>query len=153
MEPPYIKNENGKHVLYFPNHDTLHLPATDLAGRARIQGGRIDMGAYEFGDVTPGIWQERPQYLGYPVKAIPNPMQQSTSIEFTLLAEGHLRLLVHNLEGQLMNTLIDAQTTAGNFRLRWHADDSQQRKLPKGYYLVSVVLNGQVLDTVKVQKM
>ncbi|MDD3527790.1 MAG: choice-of-anchor Q domain-containing protein, partial [Bacteroidales bacterium] len=62
MEPPYIKNENGKHVLYFPNYDTLHLPATDLAGRARIQGGRIDMGAYEFGDVTPGIWQERPQY-------------------------------------------------------------------------------------------
>ena len=153
MEPPYIKNENGKHVLYFPNLDTLHLPATDLAGRARIQGGRIDMGAYEFGDVTPGIWQERPQYLGDNVKAIPNPMQQSTSIEFTLLAEGHLRLLVYNLEGQLVNTLIDAQTTAGNFRLRWHADDNQQRKLPKGYYLVSVVLNGQVLDTVKVQKM
>ncbi|MFA5476611.1 MAG: hypothetical protein WC271_07895, partial [Bacteroidales bacterium] len=59
----------------------------------------------------------------------------------------------YNLEGQLVNTLIDAQTTAGNFRVRWHADDQQQRKLPKGYYLVSVVLNGQVLDTVKVQKM
>ncbi|NCA87140.1 MAG: hypothetical protein EOM83_16520, partial [Clostridia bacterium] len=142
MEPPYIKNENGKYVLYFPNLDTLHLPATDLAGNPRIRDGRIDMGAYEFSDTNPGIWRQRPQHLGDKLKAIPNPMQQSTSIEFTLLAEGHLRLLVHNLEGQLINTLLDAQTTAGNFRLRWHADDSQQRKLPKGYYLVSVVLDG-----------
>lgn len=152
MQPPYIKEENGKYVLYTHSMDTLHLPATDLAGNPRISGGRIDMGAYEFTDTTQRIG-ERPKYLGGEITAAPNPMQESTEIRFTLLAEGHLQVQVHSLQGRLLNTLIDAQTQPGNFRVRWHADDTKGNKLPPGYYLVSVILNGETLSTVKVNKL
>ncbi len=79
-------------------------------------------------------------------------MQESTSIEFTLLATGHFRVEIYNLDGQLLTTLLDAQTQPGNFRLRWHGVDGPNRKLPSGYYLISVSLNNKTLDTVKVGK-
>nr|NQU89138.1 hypothetical protein [Bacteroidota bacterium] len=40
MDPPYIKEENGKYILYTHEMDTIHLPATDLAGNPRIAYGR-----------------------------------------------------------------------------------------------------------------
>ncbi len=151
IDPPYIKEENGKYILYTGGNDTLHLPAKDIAGNPRITGGRIDMGAYEFTDSVQAL-NKRPPHLGSKVKAVPNPMQESTSIEFTLLAAGHCRVEIYKLDGQLLTTLLDAQTQPGNFRLRWHGTDQNGTKLPPGYYIISVILNNKTLDTVKVGK-
>jgi|GEM_PF-478021 len=152
MEPPYIKEENGKYILYTEGNDTLHLPAKDLAGNPRITGGRIDMGAYEFNDSLHIGLQQRPPLLGSKVKAVPNPMQESTSIQFTLLASGHCEVRVHDLQGKFLATIMDAQTQPGNFQMRWHGTDQDGNKLPSGHYFISVILNGKTLDTVKVWK-
>lgn len=152
MQPPYIKEENGKYVLHTEGNDTLHLPATDLAGNPRITGSRIDMGAYEYNDSLHIGMQQRPPLLGSNVRAMPNPMQESTSIQFTLLASGHCEVKIHDLQGQFLTTIMDAHTQPGNFKLRWHGTNNAGNKLPAGHYLISVTLNGKTLDTVKVWK-
>jgi len=151
MEPPYIKQENGKYILYTHDMDTIHLPATDLAGNPRIAYGRIDMGAYEFEDTTVGI-KPPPKYIANGIKAIPNPFQQSTAIEFTLLKEGHCQVQVHDMQGRLVKTLLDAFTQPGNFQIRWHADDDEGRKIPSGHYIINVMFEGQNVGSAKVRR-
>ena len=151
MDPPYIKLENGKYILYTHGMDTIHLPATDLAGNPRIAYGRIDMGAYEFVDTTVGI-RPPPKYIANGIKAIPNPFQQSTSIEFTLLKEGHCQVQVHDMQGRLIKTLLDAFTQPGNFQMRWHADDDEGRKIPSGHYIVNVLFEGKNVGGLKVRR-
>ncbi len=151
MEPPYIKHENGKYILYTHNLDTIHLPATDLAGNPRIAYGRIDMGAYEFVDTTIGI-KSPPKYIANGIKAIPNPFQQSTAIELTLLKEGHCQVLIHDMQGRLVKTLLDAFTQPGHFQMRWHADDDEGRKIPSGHYIVNIMFEEQNVGSAKVRK-
>jgi hypothetical protein len=151
MEPPYIKQENGKYILYTHGNDTIHLPATDIAGNPRIAYGRIDMGAYEFKDTTVNI-KPRPQFLASGIKAIPNPFQQSTAIEFTLLKEGHYQVQIHDMQGRLLKTLLDTFTQPGNFHLRWHADDDNGNKLPSGNYIINLLFEGQNVGSLKVRK-
>ena len=50
------------------------------------------------------------------------------------------------------NTLADAYTVPGNFNMRWHADDENGNKVPAGYYIVSVLLEGENVGSVKVRK-
>jgi hypothetical protein len=151
MEPPYIKQENGKYILYTDGNDTIHLPATDIAGNPRIAYGRIDMGAYEFKDTTVNI-KPRPQFLASGIKASPNPFQQSTAIEFTLLKEGHYIVQIHDMQGRLLKTLLDTFTQPGNFHLRWHADDDNGNKLPSGNYIINLLFEGQNVGSLKVSK-
>ena len=151
MEPPYIKQENGKYILYTHGNDTIHLPATDIAGNPRIAYGRIDMGAYEFKDTTVNI-KPRPQFLASGIKASPNPFQQSTAIEFTLLKEGHYIVQIHDMQGRLLKTLLDTFTQPGNFHLRWHADDDNGNKLPSGNYIINLLFEGQNVGSLKISK-
>jgi hypothetical protein len=151
MEPPYIKQENGKYILYTHGNDTIHLPETDIAGNPRIAYGRIDMGAYEFKDTTVNM-KPRPQFLASGIKASPNPFQQSTAIEFTLLKEGHYIVQIHDMQGRLLKTLLDTFTQPGNLHLRWHADDDNGNKLPSGNYIINLLFEGQNVGSLKVRK-
>jgi len=151
MEPPYIKEENGKYILYTHEYDTIHLPATDIAGNPRIAYGRIDMGAYEFADTTVNIFK-RTKYLGGKIKVMPNPFEHSTAIKFTLLKKGHCVVKVHDLNGRPVKTLIDTHTVPGNFNMRWQADFNNGTKIPSGYYIINITLDGEQTGSVKVRR-
>nr|NQU91677.1 hypothetical protein [Bacteroidota bacterium] len=152
MDPPYIKEENGKYILYTHDMDTIHLPATDLAGNPRIAYGRIDMGAYEFKDTTVGVRPVLPKYLGGEPKVQPNPFQESTLIKFTLLKKGNIKVLIHDLHGRLVKTLLDAWSVPCNFQMRWHADNDYGEKIPSGQYIITVFLEGKNVGSVKVRR-
>ncbi len=151
MEPPYIKEENGRYILYTPEYDTIHLPATDLAGNPRIAYGRIDMGAYEFVDTTVGI-KPRPKFIANGPVAYPNPFGQGTSVKFSLLKAGNCKVLVHDMQGRHIKTLMDAFTVPGNFNMRWHADDDYGNKIPSGHYIINIYLDGEKVGSVKVRR-
>ena len=152
MEPPYIKEENGKYILYTHEYDTIHLPETDIAGNPRIAYGRIDMGAYEFVDTTVSIMKRPPKYLGEEIKVTPNPFEYSTAIKFTLLKKGHCIVKIHDLNGRLVKTLLDTHTVPGNFEMRWHSAFDNGNKIPSGHYIINVLLDGENAGSVKVRR-
>ena len=59
----------------------------------------------------------------------PNPFNPSTTISFSIPQAGHASLVVYDLLGRTVETLIDKQLTAGNYHTSWNAG-----ALPSGVY-------------------
>ncbi|MBN1540503.1 T9SS type A sorting domain-containing protein, partial [candidate division KSB1 bacterium] len=68
----------------------------------------------------------------------PNPFNLETVLDFDLPQNGHTRLQIHNIRGQLVSTLIDDQRAAGSYRLVWDGRDALGRVLPTGVYLYTL---------------
>jgi immune inhibitor A len=72
----------------------------------------------------------------------PNPFNPTTRITFDLPATMYARLSVHNLLGQLVETLIDANLPAGTYQFDWTAHDSHVNALPSGIYFYRLQADG-----------
>ncbi len=60
----------------------------------------------------------------------PNPFNPSTEIQFSVPQSTHVRLIVVDVSGRIVATLVDQQLGAGEYRQAWDATSS-----PSGIYL------------------
>ena len=73
----------------------------------------------------------------------PNPFNPTTSIEFSLPKSDHVVLMIYNLLGNQVGTLVDGVLTPGTYRRQWHATH-----LPSGVYFYRLVA-GSFVETKK----
>jgi hypothetical protein len=141
MDYPFIKTEGGKHILYTLTGDTIHLPATDLAGNPRISGGRIDMGAYEFQETTTNqnMYRQTPKH-GFRVH--PNPFVSNAFISFKTTRDHQVSINVINMKGETMRTIASNRFPTGEYRLIYDGHDDAGFALDPGTYLVCLYLDG-----------
>jgi hypothetical protein len=152
MSPPYIKEEEGKYVLYMHNMDTVHLPATDLAGRPRISGNRIDMGAYEYQDTGVSVQEYAQPQDAFQLSVYPNPFYVHAFVDFKMEKQGHVQVVITDMTGQRVKTLLDASMPRGDYHMIWKGDNDYGTPLKTGTYLLTLYNNGQQITTVKMQK-
>jgi len=65
----------------------------------------------------------------------PNPFNPKTRIDFGLPVACHISLRIYNLQGQLVNTLVDETMEAGYHTVEWNGTDQYQRDVASGVYL------------------
>ena len=68
----------------------------------------------------------------------PNPFNPYTIISFTIpydLTNSYVELKIYDINGELVNTLVNENLSAGNYLTKWHGDDSTSRKVSSGVYL------------------
>ncbi|MES2619314.1 MAG: DUF4331 family protein [Bacteroidota bacterium] len=80
-------------------------------------------------------------------KAFPNPFSASTNFQYHVANDSRIRLDVYDLSGRLISTLEDGTKSEGNYQVTWNAGDATP-----GTYLVTLMADGKVLQTVKVIK-
>ena len=73
----------------------------------------------------------------------PNPFNPSTTISFSIPQAGHTSLVVYDLLGRSVETLMDKQLSAGSYHTSWNAD-----ALPSGVYFYRLT-TGKYLDVKK----
>ncbi len=72
----------------------------------------------------------------------PNPFNPSTKIEFSLPTEANVKLVIYNILGQQVASLIDEQIVAGNHSIIWNAKDTNGKQLTSGIYLYKLTASG-----------
>ena len=72
----------------------------------------------------------------------PNPFNPETTISYSVLQPGRVRLEVYNIKGQRVRNLMDSDHAAGHFRKVFDAKDDSGRSLPSGVYLLRMSAPG-----------
>lgn len=64
----------------------------------------------------------------------PNPFNPETTIQYVLGQSSDVRLMIFNLLGQKVRTLVAEKQAAGRQIVHWNGQDSQNRVVPSGIY-------------------
>jgi len=139
----------GSPCLDAGNPDTLglRLPPVDLAGHARLDGGRVDMGSYE-GPGGTGV-EDEPTLDERLLRACPNPFRDGTTIVGGLPARSRITVRVYDVAGRKVRTLRDGVADAGLLEISWDGTDGEGRALPSGVYFVRVDTGLRAASTTK----
>ena len=74
----------------------------------------------------------------------PNPFNSSTQIAYHLPGSGPVELVIYNVLGQPVRTLVDRFQGAGSYRVEWDARDQQGAPLSSGVYITRLSFPGGV---------
>ena len=74
----------------------------------------------------------------------PNPFNSSTQIAYRLSDPGPVELVIYNVAGQPVRTLVDRFQGAGSYRVEWDARDQRGASLASGVYITRLSHPGGV---------
>lgn len=73
----------------------------------------------------------------------PNPFNGSTNIKYSLPndTEENVKLVIYNLLGQKVKTLVNEKQAAGNYNVVWNGKDETDKPCASGIYLYKISTN------------
>jgi len=74
----------------------------------------------------------------------PNPFNPSTTISYKLEKPATVRLVIYDVAGRLINTLVGQYQNEGRYTIQWNAGDDRGSKLASGMYFARLQVDGQV---------
>ena len=129
--------------------------ATDMIYRFRIATGQVErrlktgagesiFGVCVKGELTAAVSQAvevLPSFFDL-AQNVPNPFNPSTQIDYALPTAGAMRLVIYNLLGQHVRTLVAGEQAAGRHRVSWNGTDDAGRTVGSGMYIYRLTGEG-----------
>jgi M6 family metalloprotease-like protein len=106
----------------------------NILGLAYIEKSVTDIDENQNNSVSPSEFVLRQNY--------PNPFNPATTINFSLPVESEVRLVIYDILGQEVATLINQQMTTGSHSVNWNAMDNGRRNVTSGIYFYKLTANG-----------
>jgi hypothetical protein len=72
----------------------------------------------------------------------PNPFNPRTSIRFSLAADGPVKLLIFDVNGRRVRTLVEESLKAGLHEMVWDGTDDDGRTVTSGVYWSQLATDG-----------
>ncbi len=114
--------------------------------KTRPYDGRVVVGTHGNGVYTadlPPAWvgvEEQGALLGA-VKSYPNPFIDQMVFEFSLEQDARVQLEVFDLQGKLINTLLNERKSTGTYQVSWDRTNSKGQRVKSGTYLYQLTIN------------
>ena len=77
--------------------------------------------------------------------AYPNPFNPSTGIPLSMNKDSHVKAMIYNINGQLVETILDTQMLAGNHMIYWNSSNHAS-----GIYFLQIIIDGQHVQHEKI---
>jgi hypothetical protein len=114
-----------------PPLDTIWIRGKDAAG---VWGEPYPLVVHLRGDFTDVTLSAPPSFRLHP--NTPNPFNPVTTVRFDLARAGPTRLLVYDVAGRAIRTLLDAPLGPGSHQATWDGKDARGRDAGSGVYLL-----------------
>jgi hypothetical protein len=146
---PPVENDRWRFNLYRFDRSSTSGSVGEATGWSQTNGGQHEpdkFGVITFGGLMTDVFADQSIknvedfILG---QNYPNPFNPSTTIQFSIPAAGHVSLVVYDMLGQKIETLLNGHHQKGSHNVTWTADD-----LPSGVYLYQLV-SGSLSETKK----
>jgi hypothetical protein len=134
----YLKAEYGEGC---PNDSHPNAAATELVAPLFVSEIFDAAIAYEDPASVRENTRSLPSSLGLE-QNYPNPFNPSTMIGFTLPYSGNVRLIVYNVLGETVSTIINKHLSTGYFKVEWNPGN-----MPAGVYFYQLRLNPDAIGT------
>ncbi|MBS3767176.1 MAG: T9SS type A sorting domain-containing protein [Candidatus Cloacimonetes bacterium] len=86
----------------------------------------------------------------YGLKSAPNPMRNSTKIEFTLDKDAVVDISIYNIKGELVKVLPSVIADSEELKsIYWNGKDKNGKKLSSGIYFYQLKAHDKVIDSEK----
>jgi len=72
----------------------------------------------------------------------PNPFNPATTITYQVTFPAHVRIDIYNVNGQLVQVLVDSRHTSGNYQTQWNGTLFNNRPAESGVYYARITLAG-----------
>jgi len=128
-----------------PDTTGMFLPPWDLLHNQRVWDGDedgiaiIDMGCYEFGADTVGVFYNELPITNYNLRNYPNPFNPETKIVFNLPESGRVKLEIFNIKGQKVKTLADSYFEKSTHSVIWKGKDDNNKSVASGVYFYKLI--------------
>jgi len=76
----------------------------------------------------------------------PNPFNSMTAISYQLSAVSHVELVIYNILGQKVKTLVRRKQVAGEYLIRWDGRDDAGQEVASGVYIYGLKAGGMVMS-------
>jgi len=113
--------------------------SVDLEGQSRSLGSAPDMGAYENTQPINVQARQRSNRLrNRSVICYPNPANPETMIHFFIPTTTNVELMIYDIRGRRVRTLVRGTKIGGDHVVRWDGTDFTDRKCPTGFYIANL---------------
>ena len=76
----------------------------------------------------------------------PNPFNPSTDISFDAGVSGEISLVIYDILGNKVKTLVSGFMTPGNYVVSWDGTDNNGNNVSSGIYVYTLITSGQTIS-------
>lgn len=110
----------------------IYATSAEVAIRPVIRGGYETVYASYASQSTPD--RETPLYFAF--NLFPNPFVTETRMEYAVPHETDVDLVVYDVSGRLIKTLVSHEQKPGCYTILWNGEDNNGRKVSSGVYFI-----------------
>jgi hypothetical protein len=81
----------------------------------------------------------------FSIKTYPNPFNPSLNIDYGLSKASHVNLVIYDIKGQIVKSLINSRMEAGYHSTVWDSKNAIGRQVSAGIYFCSILTNNSLI--------